>query len=65
MYFIPVMESWNFNSILIHSSMSHDPSEIILTHWFGQVHFLLLLLFFKFDIINIFVEIYPFFQDSW
>jgi len=34
MLFIPVMQSWILASLL-QSSVSHDPSEIILIWWFG------------------------------
>ncbi len=34
MSFIHVMEMLNFQQLFIQSSMSHDPSEIILTFWF-------------------------------
>ncbi len=48
---------------LIPSSVSHDPSEIILICWFGG-HFLLLLMLKKVVLLNIFVKHYVFFQDS-
>ncbi len=35
MQFIPVMAMLNFQQPLLQSSVSHDPSEIILISWFG------------------------------
>ncbi len=36
MSFIPVTAKLNLNQPLLRSSMSHDPSEIILIGWFGE-----------------------------
>ncbi len=35
MLFIPVMAKLNFQQLLLQSSVSNDPSEIILICWFG------------------------------
>jgi len=35
MSFIPVTAKLNFQQSLLQSSVSHDPSEIILICWFG------------------------------
>ncbi len=35
MYFIPVMAKLNFQQSLLQSSVSRDPSEIILIYWFA------------------------------
>ncbi len=44
MFFIPVMVKLNFQQSLLLSSVSHDPSEIILIWWFGALETLLSML---------------------
>ncbi len=51
MSFIPVMAKLNFQQPLLESSVSNDPSEIILICWFGAQKTLAIL-----KTVNIFVE---------
>ncbi len=54
-----------FSASLLQSSVSHDPSEIILMCLFGAQYFLLLSVLNKVVLLNIFVEItIHYFQDS-
>ncbi len=54
------MAKLHFQQQLLQSSVSHDPSEIIVIFWFGAQYFFLLVL--KLDVLfNIFVETNAFF----
>ncbi len=57
---IPFMAKLHFQQQLLQSSVSHDPSEIILIFWFSAQDIFLLVL--KLDVLfNIFVETNDFF----
>ncbi len=46
MQFIPVTAKLNFQQSLRQSSVSHDPSEIILICWFGAKETFIIIIFY-------------------
>jgi len=65
MKFIPVIKA-EFSASLLQSSVSHDPSEIILTWWFAaQETFLIIIMLKPVVLLRIFEEpFFPGFVDS-